>query len=233
MDTVNPPTVSCIIPVFNCERYLAEAINSILSQTYSPLEVIVADDGSTDRTGQIIAAFGEQVRCVTQANQGPSTARNLGIGAATGNFIAFLDADDLWHAEKLARQMERFQARPELDYCVTNCQNFWVPELQVEAAKFRNHRISRPMAGYVTGTLVGRRAVFAKVGLLSTTLAHGDSTEWFLRAAEQGAIAELLPEVLMYRRLHLNNRSRLLAARSKDEYLRLLKFSLDQRRRSL
>jgi glycosyltransferase involved in cell wall biosynthesis len=224
--------VSCIVPVFNGERYLAEAINSILAQTYRPLEVIVADDGSTDQTRKISVGFGDVVRYIMQANQGPSTARNLGIQAAAGEFIAFLDADDLWHAEKLTCQLERFQAKPELDYCVTHCQNFWIPELQAEAEKFRNHRISRPMPGYVTGTLVVRRVAFTKVGLFSTKLAHGDSTEWFLRAAEHGTKSELLPEVLMYRRIHLNNRSRLLATRSKDEFLRLLKSSLDRRRRS-
>jgi glycosyltransferase involved in cell wall biosynthesis len=178
----------------------------------------------------MIAAFGQRVRCLKQTNQGPSTARNLGIGTAGGEFIAFLDADDLWHAEKLTRQIERFQARPELDYCVTNCLNFWVPELQAEAEKFREHRISRPMPGYVTGTLVARRAAFAEIGLFSSKMAHGDGTEWFLRAAEHQKVSELLPEVLMYRRLHPDNRSRRLAERSKDEYLRLLKFSLDQRR---
>lgn len=224
--------VSCIIPVFNGECYLSEAINSILQQTFSPLEVIVADDGSTDRTQEIIAAFGERVRCVAQANEGPSRARNLGIRAAIGEFIAFLDADDLWHAEKLERQMERFRVRPELDYCVTRCQNFWVSELQAEAEKYCDHRISRPMAGYVSGTLIARRSLFDKVGKFDPNLSHGDSTEWFLRAGNEGAVGELLPEVLMYRRLHSGNRSRLRASQSKEQYLQLIKSSLDHRRRN-
>ena len=81
--------ISCIVPVFNGERYLREALGSILAQTYRPLEIIVADDGSTDGTSEIVAAFGDRVRYLRQRNQGPSTARNLGIRAATGDFIAF------------------------------------------------------------------------------------------------------------------------------------------------
>ena len=103
--------VSCIVPVYNGERYLREALDSILAQTYRPLEIIVADDGSADGTAGVVATFGDQVRYVRQHNQGPSSARNLGIRVPTGDFIAFLDADDLWHPEKLARQIARFQTR--------------------------------------------------------------------------------------------------------------------------
>jgi glycosyltransferase involved in cell wall biosynthesis len=147
---------------------------------------------------------------------------NLGLRAARGEFIAFLDADDLWHPEKLERQMARFRARTELDYCVTHAQNFWVPELQAEAEKFRHHRISRPLPGYVTQTLCARRGVFTEVGLFDTDLAYGDSADWFLRAAERGAVMELLPDVLMYRRLHPNNRSRILGSCSRQEFLRII-----------
>ncbi len=226
------PLISCIVPVFNGERYLREALDSVLAQTHRPLEIIVADDGSTDGSANVVAAFRDGVRYLRQSNQGPSSARNLGIRAALGDFIAFLDADDLWHPQKLQRQMDRFKTRPELDYCVTHVQNFWIPELRHEAAKYHNHRITRPIPGYVTGTLLGRRAVFDTVGLFNPDLPHGDSTDWFLRAAECGTMMELLPEVLMYRRLHPTNRSRIRAATSRDEYLHLVKLSLDRRRRS-
>src|SRR5215468_9302617 len=116
---MNSSLISCIVPVFNGERYVREALDSILAQTHRPLEIIVADDGSTDGSANVVAAFRDGVRYLRQSNQGPSSARNLGIRAALGDFIAFLDADDLWHPQKLQRQMDRFKTRPELDYCVT------------------------------------------------------------------------------------------------------------------
>jgi glycosyltransferase involved in cell wall biosynthesis len=222
--------ISCIVPVFNGERYLKEALDSILAQSYRRLEIIVADDGSTDKTAAVVATFGEQVRYFRQSNHGPAAARNCGIRLAAGEFVAFLDADDLWHPQKLQRQLERFQRRPELDYCVTHVENFWVPELQDEAARYRDHRISKPLPGYVTGTLMARRAVFQRIGTFNAALGHGDSADWFLRAEQSGASSELLPDVLMYRRLHNSNRSRVRAAMSREEFLRIVKSRLDRKR---
>ena len=210
---------------------MREAIDSVFAQTYRPSEIIIVDDGSTDNTAAVIRSYGDRVCCLRQNNQGPVSARILGLGAARGEFIAFLDADDLWHKEKLERQMARFYARPELDYCVTHVQNFWIAEMHAEAEKYQQHRISQPLPGYVTGTLLARRATFDKVGPFNPDLGHGDSTDWFLRAAEVGAVMELLPDVLLFRRLHQENRSRVLAERSRSEFLRLLKLSLDRKRR--
>jgi glycosyltransferase involved in cell wall biosynthesis len=229
---MNSSLVSCIVPVFNGERYVREALDSIVAQTHRPLEIIVADDGSTDGTAAIVAVFGERVRYFKQSNEGPAAARNLGISVATGDFVAFLDADDLWHPEKLERQMARFRARPELKYCLAHAQNFWVPEMKSEAAKFQEHRISRPLPGYVTQTLIARRALFEVVGLFDPALGYGDAAEWFLRAADLGTVMELLPDVLTYRRLHPDNRSRVLATRSREEFLHIVKMSLDRRRMS-
>jgi glycosyltransferase involved in cell wall biosynthesis len=227
---MKPSLISCIIPVFNGERYLREALDSILAQTYRPLEIIVADDGSTDGTAAVVASYGEKVTYLRQNNAGPAAARNLGLSAAREEFVAFLDADDLWHPEKLAQQMARFQARPELDLCVTHVQNFWIPELQAEAARLRDHRLMQSLPGYVTATLLACRTLFERIGQFNPTLGHGDDTDWFLRAAEHGAVIELLAEVLVYRRLHKTNLSRREASASREEYVRLVKASLDRRR---
>ena len=228
---MTPPVISCIVPVFNGERYLKEALDSIRAQTYRPLEIIVADDGSTDGTGAIVAGYGEEVRYLFQPNAGPSSARNLGLGAAQGKFVAFLDHDDLWHPEKLARQMARFQARPDLVACVTHVRNFWSPELGEEAARSREHpRFAQAVPGYSTVTLLARRTLFETVGRFNPALQHGDSTEWFLRAAEHGVVIELLADVLTYRRLHQTNRTRRLGAASREAYLRIVKASLDRQR---
>ena len=232
LEGINPSLVSCIVPVFNGERYLAEALDSIRHQTYRSLEIIVADDGSTDSTPQVLAHYGELVRYVRQPNAGPASARNLGLSAAQGEFVAFLDADDVWHREKLARQLACFQARPELDVCTTHVQNFWIPELRDEEAQFRNSRLMEPKPSHTTATLLARRLLFEKLGAFNATLNHGDAADWFLRAKDRGAIIEVLPDVLVYRRLHHTNRSRRFAAASRDEFLHLIKARLDRRRRA-
>lgn len=224
------PEISCIVPVFNGERYIREALDSILGQTYRPLQVIVADDGSTDGTAAAVATYGDRVCYLRQANAGAAAARNLGLGAARGEYVAFLDADDLWHPDKLARQMARFEARPELDLCVSHGQNFWAPELHTHAERLRDHPRAGPLPAYVTGALLVRRALFAKVGSFDATLRHADQAEWFRRAADHGAVAELLPDVLLYRRIHAANLSHRAAPDSQAEFLRLAKTSLDRRR---
>ena len=113
------PLVSCIIPVFNGARFLGEAVDSILAQTYRPCEVIVVDDGSTDATGDVIAGYGERVVAVRQPNRGEAAARNAGVRAARGALVAFLDADDLWGPEKLTRQAAKLGEDPRIDLCFT------------------------------------------------------------------------------------------------------------------
>jgi glycosyltransferase involved in cell wall biosynthesis len=222
--------ISCIVPVFNGEKYLGKALESILNQTYRLLEVIVADDGSTDGTAAVVNAYGARVRYLKQSNRGPAAARNLGLSAARGDFVTFLDADDLWLPDKSKRQMTRFQARPELDCSVGHVQNFWISELREEEERFFDHRISKPLPGYVSGTLMARQAAFDKVGPFDPKLPHGDLTDWFLRAREKKVVMELLPDVLLYRRLHQTNRIRTLGSASRERYLGIVKTVLDRRR---
>src|SRR5437773_3781756 len=103
-------TVSVVIPTYNYARYLPEAIDSALAQTHAPLEVIVVDDGSTDDTPRVLAVYGDRIRVIRQANRGPGAARNTGIAAARGEYVGFLDADDVWLPRKLELQMARFEA---------------------------------------------------------------------------------------------------------------------------
>jgi glycosyltransferase involved in cell wall biosynthesis len=232
------PVVSCVVPVFNGERYLGEALDSILAQTYRPLEVIVADDGSTDDTAGVMRRYGDRIRCVQQAHAGAPVARNLGLAAAVGDYIAFLDADDLWHPEKLSRQMTRFAARADLDVCVTHLQSFWIAALRQEAERFRNHPLAQPQPGYVTTTMLVTRSLFDRVGGFDTRRSVGDPMEWFVRAAESGARMELLPDVLVYRRMHERNLSwqsdgeRRMTGAMQSAIVRVVKESLDRRRAS-
>jgi glycosyltransferase involved in cell wall biosynthesis len=222
--------ISCVIPVYNGEKYLGEAIDSVLDQSQDAAEIIVADDGSIDGTAAIAARYGGRVRYLRQPNGGPAAARNFGVAAASGVFITFIDADDKWHPEKLARQLSRFNARPELDFCVAYAQNFWAPELVHEQAKFQDHRIAKPLPAYVTGTLMVRRDFLDAVGPFDSSIIHADDTDWFLRARDRGGVMELLPDVLLYRRLHKDNLSRVKASGSRGQYLDLIKNALDRRR---
>src|SRR5690606_2283060 len=109
------PLVSIIIPCYNAEKYVAEAIQSALDQTYPNCEVIVIDDGSTDGSLEVIQSFGDKIRCETGPNKGGCAARNRGLELAKGEWIQFLDADDLISVEKIERQMEQaMRLRPEV-----------------------------------------------------------------------------------------------------------------------
>ena len=113
------PRVSVIIPTYNRSWCLSEAIDSVLSQTYHNTELIVVDDGSTDGTPALLARYGNRLRCLRQTNRGVSAARNHGIQAADGVLIAFLDSDDTWQPDKLARQVDFFDRQPAAKICQT------------------------------------------------------------------------------------------------------------------
>lgn len=228
---MTPALVSCIVPVFNGAQYLREAVDSILAQTHRPLEMIVVDDGSSDDTPTILASYGSQLRSLWQPNGGMTSARSRGIEAARGVFLSFLDADDRWHPEKLARQVSRFNARPELGACVTHVQNFWAAELRDEAQRFRHHRVAAPLPGYIAQALMVRRDVFERVGPFDPMWVHANELDWFLRAAERGILIELLPDVLTYRRIRRDSMSRLDGEASRDEHLLVIKRHLDRVRR--
>jgi glycosyltransferase involved in cell wall biosynthesis len=222
--------ISCIVPVYNGEGFLREAIESILAQTYRPIEVIIVDDGSTDGTPELARSFGAPVRCIRQDNAGAVAARNRGIHESRGSFLAFLDADDLWLPEKLSRQVAELEGHPSVQCSVCLVQNFWMPELAVEAEAWREHPRAAPIPGYVTDCMLVRREAFDRLGGFDPVLGHGDSADWFLRARAAGMTESVLPEVLVRRRLHSSSLSRREADASRDEFLHLIKRTLDRRR---
>lgn len=194
--------VSCIVPVYNGERYVAEALDSILSQSYAPVEVIVVDDGSEDGTAGVLSGYGRRIRCVRQENAGPAAARNRGLAESAGDLVAFLDADDLWHREKLARQVDHLGRSPECDLCTTHWRYIWAEELSEEAEQFWGHPLEGPLAGYMLQTLLTRRTVFEEIGPFDPSLRYGEDHEWFTRASDAGKTLCTLPDVLACRRVH-------------------------------
>ena len=227
---MNKPLISCIVPVYNGERYLRETVDSILAQTYRSLEIIVVDDGSTDGTAAAVAGYGTQVLYLSQPNLGPAAARNLGLRATLGDFVAFLDADDLWHPEKFTQQMARLHQRPNIDLCFTRYKNFWMPELAEEEGRYQGHPLSRPQSAWHIGTLLARRVAFEKFGHFNENVREFENMSWFLRAAGQDAVIEILPDVLMDRRFHLENITRKKKAEILDSFPSLLKEWLDYQR---
>src|SRR6266852_2057654 len=116
--------VSVVIPAHNSQRYIVATFDSIIAQKHRPLEILVVDDGSTDSTRQIVREYGPEVRLIEQAQRGHPAARNSGIRAAKGEFLAFLDHDDLWTPDKLEHQIACFEHDPALDLVFGQIQNF-------------------------------------------------------------------------------------------------------------
>ena len=223
MTIASPPRISCIVPVYNGENYLAEALASIFRQTLAAFEVIVVDDGSTDST-PAVAGRDARVKYRRQANAGPSAARNHGIRESSGELLAFLDADDLWHSEKLERQAARFVSRPELDISLTHARNFWAPEVADEEERFGGARVGVLPAQ----TMMVRRSLFDRVGLFDISMMHREVPGWLVHAKHEGAVIETLAEALCDRRIHETNRSR--GARESPGMIALAQAMLARRR---
>ena len=221
-------TITVIIPVHNGERYLAEAIHSVLAQALPPDEIIVVDDGSTDASAAIAQSFGPPVRVLTQANLGPAAARNLGVQHATGELLAFLDADDLWLPDKLAHQVHFLLDNPVCQAVFGRMENFITPELDERQAVLLAK--SAGQGGEIlVGTLLIRRAAFLRVGYFDTRRRHGEFIDWWGRAQQLGLPHAVLPELVMRRRVHASNMTRQ-EPDGRREYLSLLREQLARQR---
>jgi glycosyltransferase involved in cell wall biosynthesis len=220
--------VSVIIPSFNAERYVSEAIDSVLRQTYAPFEVLVIDDGSTDGTPAVAATFGSAIRFDRQPHKGLSATLNRGIQLAQGELIAFLDNDDVWVLDKLQKQMDVLLAQPKIDMVFGYSQYFASPDLD-EAAARRLLIPDKPQAAYLKSAMLLRRQSLLMVGLFDTTLRMGDFVDWYARAMDAGLKAHLLPDVVFYRRVHGHNMT-ILDRASQTDYVRIAKAALDRRR---
>lgn len=220
--------ISVIIPAYNAERYAAEAIESAFAQGQQPLELIVVDDGSTDGTAQVVAGFAA-ARYVFQPNAGIGPARNAGIALAQGEFLAFLDADDIWAPDKLEWQLAALRAEPGLDMVFGFALQFPSPELAEEIERTIRY-VKEPSPAYFAGTMLIRRASFERAGPFPTHLQVGEFVDWYLRAIDLGLTSAMHSRVALRRRLHDSNQG----IRKRDaqlDYVRIVKAALDRRRR--
>jgi len=216
--------------VYNGERYLGQTLDSVFAQSYRPIEVIVVDDGSTDGTAALLADREEQLVVVRQANAGPAAARNRGFKTANGDFVAFLDSDDTWDPTFLTNAYSAFVDEPDLDICLCHMKSVWTPELAELESVYADPRANTVALGSVTVAMLARRELFARVGSFDESLRTAEDQDWYLRAVESGARVHVLSEVLVNRRLHPSNMTRLEAGVVGDNLAALVKRSLDRRR---
>jgi len=220
--------VSIVIPTHNGQRHIAATLDSVLAQRHRPLEILVVDDGSTDSTAQIVRGYAPEVGLIEQDQGGHPAARNTGIRAASGEFLAFLDHDDLWSPDKLERQMACFERDAALDLVFGHILNFFSPEMPPEERK-RLAVPLRPLPGLLQGAMLARRRSFDRVGLFSEERPVGDFLDWYGRAMLARMNIAMLPETVVYRRIHASNYQRLNKHQHR-EYLRAVKDLLDRRR---
>jgi glycosyltransferase involved in cell wall biosynthesis len=223
---VQASSLAVVIPAWNAERYLGEALASVRAQTLRPRTVVVVDDGSTDGTAAVAARHPE-VRLVRQANAGAGVARDRGLAACDEPLVAFLDADDVWAPEKLARQVPQLD-RPGVDAVFARVENFLSPDRAAALAGVAFERGA--LAGFVPSALVTTRAVCEQVGPFASGGALTDWVDWYLRLVDGGARVEVVDEVLVRRRIHGENQT-MREAGARQAYVRMVKASLDRRRR--
>jgi glycosyltransferase involved in cell wall biosynthesis len=226
------PGVSCIIPVYNAETYLAQAIESALAQSHPPDEIIVVDDGSTDSSAGIARRYAGSVTCVHQSNAGPASARNRGLDLASGNLIAFLDADDWWHPQALERHLAHFAIDQDsrLQVSLARVEHVWEAGTSDLHAHYVRRGIVGELPGYLLQASVIRREVFDTVGRFDPDFVILEDVDWFSRARHHGIVTEMLTETLVYRRMHGQNTTITRAAEGHASFPRLIKKKMERER---
>ncbi|MBS1114182.1 MAG: glycosyltransferase [Nitrospirae bacterium] len=221
------PFVSVIIPAYNCERFIAEAVESVRRQDHRPIEIIVVDDGSTDGTSAHVKNLGKDIRYVHQSNRGPAAARNRGIEMAKGEVFTFLDADDYWPENKLEIQLAHLRKYPRIEVVLGRIQ--FTGSLTEADMKIRFEGPDNTMVNINLGSGIFKRAVFEKVGIFDESLRHFEDHDWFLRAREKDVSMVILENITLYYRRHENSMS---SRKSEDDptMIQILKKSLDRRR---
>lgn len=201
-NTPRTDSVSVLIPTFNGGQWITQAIESVLAQTVPPTEIIVVDDGSTDDTRQRLAPYMDRICYLVQANQGVAVARNHAIAHSTGEFIAFLDADDVWHPRKLELQLKAMAADPALGVLGTGVYD-WPTTAVPLPRRCRATRVSwRRLViknSLTTSSVLVRRKVLERVGLFDPQLRGPEDYDLWLRIAETSCVATLDALLVGYR----------------------------------
>src|SRR5262245_29639297 len=208
------PLVSVVIPAYNCAPFIREALDSVFAQNYPSLDVIVVDDGSTDETCDVVASYGSAVTLVRQKNSGAAVARNEGIRRARAEYIALLDADDIWLPGKLRLQVDHLESHADVGMCCT----LWHLLYPDSAGRYHIEGAAAPQsasvdprcAGWVycellldcevwTSTVLMRRDLADRVGGFDPKLRRGQDYDYWLRASRVSKIDRLDAPLALYR----------------------------------
>lgn len=206
------PKVSVVMPCYNNAAYVRQAVDSVLQQDYPNIELIVVDDGSKDNSLEVLASYGERIKVVSQPNQGPAAARNNGIRHATGDYIAFLDSDDLWLPGKLSAQLEFLQTNPDYIACFcswsvwdgnsTSGFNQPTTEQRLELQKDKSGWLYLPLledSVIHTISVVIKQQTVTEVGFFNEEFRVGEDHDYWLRLSRLGKIAKLKTVYALYR----------------------------------
>jgi glycosyltransferase involved in cell wall biosynthesis len=208
---------------------LGAAIESVLAQDVPSLEVIVIDDGSATSAAQFVESYGEAVRFQEKENGGIASARNAGLALCNGDLLAFLDSDDLWQPDKLARQVEALRSDPGLEAVFGRAEQFY--DTEVDDAFKRRHPIKRRIVdAWLSSAMLIPREAFDRIGIFAEDRSVSPDVDWFLRATEAGLRVAMLPQVVYRRRIHTTNHNVTNSSAGTRARLHALKRSLDRRR---
>jgi glycosyltransferase involved in cell wall biosynthesis len=235
---MSAPRVTVIIPCYNGERYIAEAIASIRRQQCPGTEILVIDDGSSDGSARVVAAeiadtdadtdARGAIRYVYQDNRGLPGARNAGLAHARGRLISFLDVDDVYCDGKIALQSDLLERNPELDMVLGRMQKTRLTRDQNGRSLFTPFEPPAPALSMACATI--RREVFERVGNFDESRAYCDDWDWFMRAREAGVNIHMHEEVVVEYRRHETNMTNQVGV-GNHHTLQMLKNSLERRRR--
>ncbi len=217
------PLVSVIIPAYNAEQFIEQAIQSVLAQTFQAYEIIVVDDGSTDKTQDILRGFKGQIHCIFQENCGPSSARNAGIKIAQGEYIGFLDADDLWTPTKLEVQLDYMKRYPDIALVCSDHQDFdvegdlpgsWLgskrifEDSDISEGPIQNAFLQLIQDNFIsTPTVILKKACFEEIGGFDEEIWSVEDRDLWLRISASFSIA-CIPKIFCKRRRHQSNISK-------------------------
>lgn len=224
------PIVSVIIATLNAEKYLEEALNSILNQTYQNFEILIIDGGSTDNTQTIASSF-PRVSFIKQQGSGLFDAWNQGIKMSKGQFVAILDSDDIWKSSTLTNHMNALLSDPSKIGSVGHV-NFFIEKTQTPPPEFKLALLEKSHLAYMPGCFMGRKEIFNRIGYYETEWKIASDIIWFGKVKELNDEICLIDHVVLNKRVHKNN----ISYNSVDEdiygreLLKLLHLKLKSRR---